>query len=642
MARRLAAIMFTDVVGSTQLAQRNEPAALELLRQQAELAQPVLAAHHGRLVKSTGDGMLVEFQNALEAVQCAVELQRRIHERGLRNEKPELQMRIGIHVGDVEETGTDILGDTVNVAARMEPLATPGGICFSSVVYAHIRNKTPYAFDRLGPRALKGVLEPVEIYRVALPWERPAALSGDPGPRRLAVLPLANLSSDPENEYFADGMTEELISTISKVPRLDVISRTSVMRFKGTGTSMEEIARQLNAGWILEGSVRKAGQRVRTTVQLIEATADRHLWSERYDRGLEDVFEVQSEIAQRVADELRILLTEDTREEMRKVPTQDTEAHLFYLKGRALEAQSSVEGCAAAIREYERAVAQDPRYAMAHVGLANCYFWLGYWEGVPAEESARKVEAAARRAIEIDPGLAEAHLAMAEAVMSRPGAPPAEVRSEIMRAIQLNPSLPAAHLHLAMLTRAAGGDPEEARASAERALELDPLSTTVMEVAATCFLYVGKIERAARLFEETLRLDPTLALARTNLGICHVLRGRFDEGIAEIRKSIQMDRGFSATARADLVLALVRAGRADEATEVINELLEHRKTHRTGAVALGLAYARLGDLDRAFEWLETAREEHSTYLAELPGELDLENLRKDPRYPRFLERLKAT
>ena len=644
MARRLAAIMFTDVVGSTRLAQQDERAALELLKEQEELARPVLTAHHGRLVKSTGDGMLVEFGNALEAVQCAVELQRKVHERGEPAGKPALELRIGIHVGDVEESGTDILGDAVNVTARVEPIAEPGGICVSSIVHEHVRNKTPFTFESVGAHSLKGVLEPVEVYRVALPWSRATAAPKTSGLPRLAVLPLANMSSDPENAYFADGMTEELISTVSKVPRLDVISRTSVMRFKEkTGTSMADIAHQLNVGWILEGSVRRAGNRVRTTVQLIEAAADRHLWSEHYDRGLEDIFEIQSEIAQKVADELRIRLGKTDEERIRQVPTQDTEAHLLYLKGRALAARMSADTLKAAVREYEGAIAKDPNYARAYAALAGAYLQLGFYEVIPSEEAGRKVEAAARKALDLDPNLAQAHLAMATVGVARPGTPIDESHRAIRRAIELDPNLSEAHVALATFLTVTGGDSQEARRALERALELDPLSTLILSAAATTYLYqLRDVERAIPIFERVLRMDPTLTYARNNLGLCHVLHGEVDQGIAEIRESVRRDPGFSATQRADLVFALVRAGRYDEARDVVNELLEHHRTQRTGAAALGLCYARLGDLDRAFEWLETAHQEQAAYLKTLPWELGLERLREDPRYARLLNKLRVS
>lgn len=640
MGRRLAAIMFTDLVGSTSLAQTDEKDALALLREQGALARPVLDAYHGRLVKSTGDGMLVEFANALDAIECAVEFQRRVHERSTRDGRIPLQVRIGIHVGDVESEGTDILGDAVNIAARIEPLAEAGGISLSGPVYDQVSNKAPYQFEKLGPKTLRGVVKPMEIYRVVLPWAasgglRPREVSGPP---RLAILPLANMSSDPENEYFADGVTEELISTASKVPELGVISRTSVMTFKKPGTPLREIGRQLEADWVLEGSVRKSGSRVRITVQLIHAGADRHLWTESYDRNLEDIFAVQSEIAQKVASELRIRLGDEDRERIRKPPTQDARAHLFYLRGMASTEQGTAEGYHAAIESFQAATREDPMYALAYLRLANCYGILSTWEDLPPREARPRQEAAVQRALEIDPSLAEAHLSLAEL---RAGPPRWELTAsaqETARARELNPNLVGAHLiwgYLSFLS----GKREEGLSSLEKALSLDPLSPRTIEQVATAYLYLGDPEGAAALFERSLGIDANRAFARNNLGVCRAFQGRSDEAIAEIRKSIEMDRGYSAAQRADLVYVLVRAGRVEEARDALEELLEHYRTRAAGSYAIASAYASLGQPDQAFEWLETAYREQVATLRLLPLDYPFVGLRDDPRFRAMLARI---
>ena len=642
MARRLAAILFADLVGSTQLAQVDERTALALLREHQSLAHDTLPAHHGRLVKSTGDGFLAEFPNALDAVEAAVDFQRRAFERSASGARQPLRVRIGIHVGDVESEGADILGDAVNIAARIEPIAEAGGICLSGPACDQVSNKVPYTLERLGSKSLKGVTRPIDVYRVLLPWmaAAPTVPADNGGHPRLAVLPFTNISPDPNDEYIADGLTEEFISTFSQVPNLDVISRTSVMMFKKPGTPLKEIGRQLNAGWILEGSVRKAGDRVRITVQLIEADTDKHLWAERYDRGLADIFATQSEIAEKVAQELKIRLTPSDKERLAKAPTTNTEAHLLYLKGLAHLAPGSTEGIQAALRDFEQAARKDPGYALAHALVAYCYYFLALMEAVPMEEAARPGEEAVRRALSLDPMLTEAHLVHALFLASPLHQDAGGARREISRALELTPNLPAAYLGLLVSLMTLIDNPEEAERAADRALKLDPLALNTKVWGATALLYgAGKVEKAAALFEQVLEGEPTLSLARNNLGICRVLQGRPEEGVREIRMTIELDRGFSAMMRADLVFALVRAGRLDEAKKILQELLDHHRATGIGSVAIALGYARLGDLDGAFAWLETAYQERSPYLSVLKKEFGLEELRKDSRYPAFLTKL---
>ncbi len=285
--RRLAAVMFTDIVGYTALGQKDESLALELLQEHRELLRPIFAKHRGREVKTIGDAFLVEFESALEATLCAIDVQSSVHSLGLeRGEK--LQIRIGIHVGDVVHQGGDILGDTVNVASRIEPLASPGGICISEQVKSHIQNRIPYPLVRLESRQLKNVTEPMDVYDVVLPWGMKKVESGAARQldrRRVAVLPLADMSPDPNEGYFADGLTEELITTLSKIREISVISRTSVMRYATDPKPVTEIAKELRTGTILEGSVRKAGDKVRITIQMIDALEDRNFWAETYDEA---------------------------------------------------------------------------------------------------------------------------------------------------------------------------------------------------------------------------------------------------------------------------------------------------------------------------------------------------------------------
>ena len=364
--------MFTDTVGFSAAAQSDESAALRLLAEQAEVVRPVFQPFEGREIKSTGDGFLVEFESALRATQCAIEIQRRLHERNSRPGTVPIKVRIGIHLGDVEQRGSDIFGDAVNIAARVEPEAEPGGVCVSQQVYDQVRAKLPNSFEKLPPRELKNLRFPVELYRVVLSWGPPVTTTPLEGAPRIAVLPFVNFSPDPSDAYFADGLTEEMISGLSQLRAIRVLARTSVFSYKSTTKSVAQIGAELGVGSVLEGSVRKSGDRVRITAQLIDARSQEHLWSQTYDRKLDDIFAVQTEVARRVARALKIRLqrSESARLEGRHLPRPDS--YLAYLKGRTLlRGQWGEQNFRAARAELERAIELDPSNAWAYSGLAD-------------------------------------------------------------------------------------------------------------------------------------------------------------------------------------------------------------------------------------------------------------------------------
>src|SRR5438876_2163374 len=386
--------MFTDLVGYSSMTSLNEGFALKLLEDHRSLLQPIFGKHGGTVVKTVGDGFLVEFPSAVESVNCAVEVQRemqRFNEQRMRNER--VLLRIGIHVGDVVHSGGDILGDAVNVAARIQSLAVAGGICITRQVVDQLERKSDYKMTGLGPRELKNIRHPVELYTVEVPKGLTGSEQPALDPRRIAILPLTNLSADPNDKYFADGMTEELISSISRISELSVISRTSVMRYKDTTMPIGDIARELSAGTLLEGSVRKAGNKVRITTQLIDAKNDKHLWAQSYDRDLTDIFAVQVDLAEQVAGALKVKLLSKEKEALEQEPTNSPESYSLYLKGRYLWNERTRESIKKAIRYFEEAIARDPRFAQALVGLADCYLVLmdqslmDLKEGVPKVRS---------------------------------------------------------------------------------------------------------------------------------------------------------------------------------------------------------------------------------------------------------------
>ena len=411
--RRLAAVMLTDIVGYSSLTQKNERLALELLEEHRKIVRPIVASHNGREIKTIGDAFLIEFESALEATQSAIDIQKSLHDYNQQSKTDRnIHLRIGIHLGDVIRRESDVLGDAVNIASRIEPLAEPDGICVSQQVYDQVRNKIDRSIEDLGPHQLKNIEYPINLYRILPLQENSETIEISLDKKRIAVLPFLNISPDPNDAYFADGLTEELIARLSTISGLKVIARTSIMRFRGTAKGVGEIGKELRAGTILEGSVRKAADRLRVTAQLIDATTEEHLWVENYDRQLEDVFAIQTELAQNVTDALKMQMLGEEREHIEKKPTHDTGAYEFYLKGRYYCNERSREAVEKAIKYFEAAIKMDPRFALAYSGLADSYRTLVEHGHLPPSEGNTKSEEAARKAVELDETLAEAHTSL--------------------------------------------------------------------------------------------------------------------------------------------------------------------------------------------------------------------------------------
>ena len=497
--RRLAAIMFTDMVGYTALGQRNESLSLALVQEQKKLIRPILSRHNGKEIKTMGDAFLVEFPSALDAVRCAYDIQRATREFNvsLPDEK-RIHLRVGVHLGDVVESLGDISGDAVNVASRIEPLAEDGGVCVTRQVYDHIQNKFELKMASLGVKPLKNVSMPIEVYRMVMPWYSEKAVQlAHFDKKRMAVLPFANISPDPADEYFADGLTEELIGTISKMRELSVISRTSVMQYKGRSKPIPEIGRELNAGTILEGSVRKAGNRVRVSIQMIDANEDKHLWAENYDREIQDIFSVQSDIASRVADALKVKLLAGERKGIGKVLTNSIEAHNLYLKGVYHFNRGSPSDIERAIEYFELACEQDPGFALAYAKVAYCYAFIA-GESMPEQEAFPKAKEFLARALSLDDRLAEAHNVQA-LIANQYDWDWATTEKSFKEAVSLNPSLAEGHVFYAWFL-AAMGRFDEAISEATRAHELDPVSPFTDQICGIVYWVAGKNDRARELF----------------------------------------------------------------------------------------------------------------------------------------------
>lgn len=629
--RRLAAIMFTDIVGYTSISQRDEEAALQLLEEHRSLIRPFFARHGGSEIKTMGDGFLVEFPSALEAVRCAYEMQQSLHERNAdRTPDSKVMVRIGVHLGDVVHSQSDVYGDAVNIASRIQPLSEPGGICVTSQVYDQVRNKFEFPMTTLGKKSLKNVGEPTEVYRVVLPWSKaPESKAPDTG-HRVAVLPFTNMSPDPNDEFFADGMTEEVISTMSRIEGIEVISRTSVMQYKKAPKPIREVSKELEVGTVLEGSVRKAGNRLRVTVQMIDAGRDRHVWAESYDRDLQDVFAIQSDIAKRVADALETRIPKDIV--IVSEPKQDIDAYTSYMRAMQLYHESTDQSVRESIVLFNHAIAMDPTFARAYAGLAHSYCTLA---GLGLEDFSvvNKAETAARKALELGPGVAEAHSAMADvdAYLDRFEEGIAETR----RAIELNPNDSEAHVSMA-IEYASIGKLDQARESAKRAYELDPLSFRPAMHLGMITLMAGNQDDALAIFNRLQGLHPRNPRALTIQAELHMMSNDFSQAERIMEGAWKMAPD-DPVVRLDRGMLYALTGRRNEAEEVLAQIMKSEKesVRLYGQLFINCA---LGRLDEAFKALMRTAETHSwPYLISVSPLFIA--LRADPRFAEFRSRV---
>jgi adenylate cyclase len=511
--RKLAAIMFADMVGYTAMSQRNEALALELLSHFCALLRPLFVQFHGNEIKAIGDAFLVEFPSALSATQCAVEIQRSLQTYNASGQEGrEILVRIGLHVGDVVHREGDVFGDSVNIASRIQTTADPGGISVSEDVERQIRNKIDIPLAELQPRTLKNIQYPLRIFGLQLPWL--SSLSGEGGnPSQstshvpsVAVLPFVNMSADPANEYFSDGLSEELINAMSQVEGLHVTARTSAFQFRGKELDIREIGKKLNVNSVLEGSVRKIGNRLRVTAQLINVADGYHLWSERYDRSIKDVFTVQDEIAMAVVEKLKVELLAGEKEKVTKRYTRDEKAYQLYLKGRYHWNKRYPRAMLMAVDYFQQAIDRDPRYALPYVGVADVFNMLAEFGFVPPQDAYLKSRTLLQKAQEIDVSLGELYVSLGLITYCYEWDLPTAER-HVRRSIELNPKNWYAHGTLAEIF-ATQGRWEEAQQEVREAMELDPLSSMSHALFGIVLASSGRAEEGREELSKTISMEP--------------------------------------------------------------------------------------------------------------------------------------
>lgn len=537
--RKLTAILSADVKGYSRLMGEDEVGTIRTLNIYKEVMTNLIQHHRGRVVDAPGDNVLAEFGSVVDAVQCAVEIQKELKTRNFDlPENRRMEFRIGVNLGDVVEDGEQILGDGVNIAERVQSLADGGGICISGTAFDHIEDKLGLEFEYLGEQPVKNIKKPVRVYRVKMEsglsdvrMSQELPLPDNPS---IAVLPFVNMSGDPEQDYFGDGITEEIITGLSKIPRMHVIARNSTFTYKGKPLKVQQVGKELGVRYVLEGSVRKAGNRIRVTAQLVDANTGYHLWAERYERELSDIFALQDEITIKILSALAVELTDGEQALLRHGATKNLEAWGYYVKATAYLECGTKHDLARARELLEHALVLDPEYVHALVGLSFTHWFdarFGWSDSPP--ESIRQTSIIAQKALSLDDTNPVVHALMG-----------------------------CIHLYLR--------EYEQAVKEAKRAVDLGPSHSSVHAIAGHIFRFSCKFEEAIAMIKKAIRLQPLLTSWHLmELGISYYCIGRYEEAkdSAEQFLRLAQSRGEEIVWAAYLVLALiyVRLGREQEA-----------------------------------------------------------------------------
>ena len=610
MERRLTAILAADVVGYSRLMGSDEAGTLTALKDvRTGFIDGKIAEHQGRVVKLTGDGILAEFPSVVNAVACAVELQHGIRERNA--DVPQdrrIEFRIGVNLGDVIVEGADIYGDGVNVAARLESIAESGGIAISGSVRDHVGNRLKLAFEDRGQQQLKNIEKPIRVYRVLLDQPMTAdTISGKDERPSIAVLPFNNMSGDPEQEYFSDGITEDTITDLSNISGLFVVARHTAFTYKGKPVKVQQVGKELGVAFILEGSVRKAGARVRVTGQLIKSKDGGHVWAQRFDRDLTDIFSIQDEITHAIVEQLKVKILPQEQNSIGQVPTENVEAYTFYLRGRDFLHRRSKRYLQLARQRFAKAVELDASYARAYAGIAACdaYLYMTYHVDVATDE----ILATAARALALEENLAEAHAARGVAFS-------------------------AAQRY------------DEAKAEFERAVALDPNAAETYYFYARSSFAQGKLQQAAELFERAAAADPADYQVPCLLVAIYKSLGRLQDAKDAARKGVEL-------AERELTIhpedsrpaqigsgALFALGEKDRAREWTARALAIDPDDLVAQYNAACTYSSLGDVDAALDLLEQCLPKLGHEKVQWAKyDSDFDPVRNHPRYQRLFERI---
>ena len=629
LRRRLAAILAADIAGYSRLMGEDESATVHELKGHQAAVLPLVSDHGGRVIDTAGDGVLAEFPSVVEATACALDIQSVMAARNqLVPDGRRMRFRIGINLGDVIYDDHRIYGDGINVAARLEALAEPGGILVSHAVYEQVRDRLEVSVDDLGEQSLKNIARAVHVYRVQPPSETAVTADSrkEATDKSIAVLAFQDMSPAKDQEYLSDGIAEELLNLLAQVTQLRVVARTSSFSFKGQSVPIEEIARRLNVSHVLEGSVRKSGNKVRITAQLVRTVDSAHVWSATYDRSLDDIFTVQDEIAAQVVEQLKIRLLGASP----AARTTDPAAYALFLQARQLGRHTTAAGFSQALTLVQRALEIDPKYAPAWALKSALHSAHADYALIPSRKGYTLARTAAEKALALDPGAA------------------------------------VAHVQLGYIARSHDRDLAAAAKHFERALALAPADLGTLGSAAKLLRSLGRVETALSVLEYVSSRDPANASTYFSLGISNFMIGRFEPALQSLHVALALAPGMIA-AQALIGLVLVQQGHPDRALAAAGQ--EPDEAHRLIALAMilhslcrtaesdaalteliekyagdsayNIAYvmAWRGERDQAFHWLDEAAAYGDPGLCEIVVEPEFDSLRDDPRWLPFLRRI---
>ncbi len=637
-SRQLAAIMFTDIVGYTALMGDDEQDAFDLLRRNRQLQKPIIEKFNGKWIKEIGDGVLASFQTVTDAVQCAISIQQSC------NNIPGLKLRIGIHVGEVVFEDNDVFGDGVNICSRLQAVAPIGAIWISEPVYKNVCNKREIKTKFIREEVLKNVKESIRIYEVITNYEAETTTSTPekyPTQKKLqksiAVLPFINMSNDPEQEYFSDGMAEEILNSLSHLKDLKVAGHTSSFQFKGKNIDLREVGEKLGVSTVLEGSVRKQDNKLRITAQLINVDDGFHLWSEKYDRNMDDIFAIQDEIALAITENLKVILLEKEKSNLTKSQTPNTEAYEFYLRGRFYLNKRFLFQC---LEQFKKAVEIEPDFAKAHAGLADAYVILGFYNYLPAKEVMPKAREAADAAIRLDNSLCEPYCSLGMYFASYEWNWK-EAKNNFLKSIHLNPRYIQSHVwfghyYLCWIEGKFG----EGERYLNTAIELEPYNAMSYINKYAVLFTSGKFEEAFQTAKHGYEMDPDSVIGNRIMGLAYFYKKQYPEATVYLEFASKLSN-YAAFNQVDLINLYTSLGLFKKAKTVMEDLkLRLSAGKYVSSCIMSFAYGFLGDIDKAIDWLERTYEEHDAYLCILQYYPWVPvRLRQDHRFKSFISKM---
>jgi adenylate cyclase len=639
--RQLAVVMFADMTGYTALMQADEQKAKILMDHQRVTLEKFIPGYQGKIIHYYGDGTLSTFSSAAHAVRSAIEIQKELQQ------EPKVQLRIGLHSGDVVFDKGDIYGDCVNIASRIEALAVPGAVLISDKVYDEIKNQQDIKTILLGKFNLKNVIRQVEVYAIAndgLVIPSPAQIGVKSGAEKsIAVLPFVNMSADPDNEYFSDGISEEILNALTRVEGLQVTARTSSFSFKGKSEDVRQIGQKLGVATVLEGSVRKSGKRIRINAQLINTIDGYHIWSEVYDSDLEDIFQVQDEISSKILNRLKEnFAIGEKKDPIIKVPTENIDAYNLYLKGKYHWNKSNPEDTNKAIQLFEKAIRIDPDFALPYCTLSFCYSFMGSAGLLPPSEAYPKAKDYTLKAIELDPHHPESHLSLAIIKFyNNWDFEGAETSLNKAVSLGLNSSL-LNQVHGWFLI--AKGDTAKAIEKMEQALMLDPLSLPLMSNLARAFCFARRFDEALVQYDKIIEMDPSFRVAFEGRGLVYLAIGENEKAIEDLEQYHKLT-GSPLKGLSPLGHVYAATGHTDKALDCLDRLKKREEAEPNLLLHMDYAfiYTGLKDYDKAFYYLNKTYEQRMgiaclgmIFCIRYPM---LNELKSDPRFKELTDKM---